>query len=177
MCCYNVGLFFQEHGILWFAGWANMGLHYFLPGRVWHGPVCNVYILYTGLTDWRVSHFLFFKNHSVINNSMVNILKFYTPKFLRKCYMQTVQTQNFWLNIICKQCRPRSDCSWRSSLIRVYTVCHSIKYFKKQLHKKQNLCKPPPPPPPPKKKKKKKIICNKIFKILGKLPLYWFIWL
>ena len=27
----------------------------------------------------------------------------------------------------------------RSSLIRVYTVCHSNKYFKKQLHKKQNL--------------------------------------
>ena len=27
----------------------------------------------------------------------------------------------------------------RSSLIRVYTVCHSTKYFKKELHKKQNL--------------------------------------
>ena len=25
-----------------------------------------------------------------------------------------------------KQCRPRSDCSYRSSLIRVYTVCHSV---------------------------------------------------
>ena len=25
-----------------------------------------------------------------------------------------------------KQCRPRSDCSSRSSLIRVYTVCHSV---------------------------------------------------
>ena len=25
-----------------------------------------------------------------------------------------------------KQCRPRSDCFWRSSLIRVYAVCHSI---------------------------------------------------
>ena len=40
---------------------------------------------------------------------------------------------------MCKQCRPRSDCSWRSRLIRVYTVCHSIKYFKKQLCKKQTL--------------------------------------
>ena len=37
------------------------------------------------------------------------------------------------------KCRPRSDCSWRSSLIRVYTVCYSTKYFKKQLHKKHNL--------------------------------------
>ena len=27
----------------------------------------------------------------------------------------------------------------RSSRIKVYTVCHSTKYFKKQLHKKQNL--------------------------------------
>ena len=57
---------------------------------------------------------------------MVNVLKFPTPKFLTKCY-------------ICKQCRPRSDCSWRSSLIRVFTVCHSIKHFKRQMHKKQNL--------------------------------------
>ena len=28
-----------------------------------------------------------------------------------------------------KQCRPRSDCFSRSSLIRVYTVCHSISIF------------------------------------------------
>ena len=26
------------------------------------------------------------------------------------------------------------------SLIRIYTVCHSTKYFKKQLHQKQKLC-------------------------------------
>ena len=44
-------------------------------------------------------------------------------------------------NGICKQCRPRSDCSWRSNLIRVYSVCHSTEYFKKQLHKKQYLGK------------------------------------
>ena len=28
---------------------------------------------------------------------------------------------------------------FQESLIRVYNVCHSTKYFKKQLHKKQNL--------------------------------------
>ena len=28
-----------------------------------------------------------------------------------------------------KQCRPRSDCFFRSSLIRVYAVCHSISIF------------------------------------------------
>ena len=39
---------------------------------------------------------------------------------------------------MCKQWRPRSDWSWRSSLTRVYTFCHSIKHFKKQLYKKQN---------------------------------------
>ena len=27
---------------------------------------------------------------------------------------------------LCKQCRPRSDCSQRSSLIRVFTVCYTI---------------------------------------------------
>ena len=48
-------------------------------------------------------------------------------------------------NGICKLCTPISDCSW--SLIRIYTVYHSTKYFKK-LHKKQNLGK--------KKNKKKK---------------------
>ena len=52
----------------------------------------------------------------------VNVLKFRTPNSLTKCHMQTVQTQ-----------------IRRSSLIRVYAVCHSSKYFKKPLHKKQNL--------------------------------------
>ena len=28
-----------------------------------------------------------------------------------------------------KHCRPRSDCSWRSSLIRVFTVCYTICIF------------------------------------------------
>ena len=49
----------------------------------------------------------------------------------------------------------RSVCSFRSNLIRVYTVCHSTKYFTKQMHKKQNLVKK---------------IWNKVFKILGHLP-------
>ena len=31
------------------------------------------------------------------------------------------------------------DLTAPSSLIRVYTVCHSTEYLKKQLHKKQNL--------------------------------------
>ena len=48
---------------------------------------------------------------SDLSNVMVNVLKFCTP--------------NFGQNSIYKQCRPWSDCSWRSSLIRVYTVCHS----------------------------------------------------
>ena len=30
---------------------------------------------------------------------------------------------------LCKQCRPRSNCSWRNSLIWVYIVCHSICIF------------------------------------------------
>ena len=33
------------------------------------------------------------------------------------------------LDIGSKQCRPRSDCSFRSSLISVYTVCNSICFF------------------------------------------------
>ena len=40
--------------------------------------------------------------------------------------MPTVMIQSFRTDMPGKQCRPRSDCSSRSSLIRVYTVCHSI---------------------------------------------------
>ena len=54
---------------------------------------------------------------------MVNILELCTPKFLIIWHKQTVQTPI------------------RSSLIRVYTVCHSTKYFRTQLHKKQKLGK------------------------------------
>ena len=32
--------------------------------------------------------------------------------------------QNIPDSSLYKQCRPRSDCSWRRSLIRVYTFCH-----------------------------------------------------
>ena len=42
-----------------------------------------------------------------------------------------------------------------SSLIRVYTVCHSTEYFMRQLHKMQNLGQN---------------ICNKVLEILGHLP-------
>ena len=63
--------------------------------------------------------------HHTVNVTMSK--KFRTPKCLTK-----------W---ICKQCRPRSDCSWRRHLIRINTVCHFTKYFKKRLLKKQNLGK------------------------------------
>ena len=49
-------------------------------------------------------------------------------------YVQTVQTQ--------------------IRLLNVYTVCHSTKYFQKQLHKKQNLGQK---------------VWKKVFKILGHL--------
>ena len=35
---------------------------------------------------------------------------------------------------ICKQCRPRSDGFWRSHLIRIYTVCHSVWNWTKTLY-------------------------------------------
>ena len=63
---------------------------------------------------------------------------------------------------ICKQCRPRSDCSFR-----VYTGFNSTHYLKKQLHKSK-LLHPTPTLPPKKKKKKKK--WNKVFENLEHLP-------
>ena len=65
------------------------------------------------------------------------------PKYILSCCSSIsvmVNVLKFCIqNFICKQCRPRSDCSRRSSLIRVYTICHSTKYFQKQLHRKQKL--------------------------------------
>ena len=49
----------------------------------------------------------------------------------------------------------------RSSLIRVFPVCHSTKYFNKQLHKKKKI--------------KPKKVCSKVFRILEHLPCI-FIW-
>ena len=58
------------------------------------------------------------------------------------------------------------DQTFRSSLIKVYTVCHStLKHSEKQMHKIQNLSKK-------KKKKKKKDtdVLKKAIKIIGHLP-------
>ena len=62
----------------------------------------------------------------------VNVVKFLTlhsilimPIFLCVCVFFS---QNTWWN--CKQWRPWSDCSFRSSLIWVYTVCICILYEK-----------------------------------------------
>ena len=54
----------------------------------------------------------------------ISVLKFlYTKVFDKLAYVNSVDP----------------DQTAPSSLIRVYTVCHSNKYFKKQLHRKQNL--------------------------------------
>ena len=46
----------------------------------------------------------------------------------------TLNVQNYLILVACqkvldKQDRPRSDCFWRSSLIRVFPVCYSDKHF------------------------------------------------
>ena len=85
-------------------------------------------------------HFLMLQ---LIYSFTVNLLKFWTPKFLTKCHMQTVEAHIRLL--------------LRSSLIRVFTVGHSTKHFKRQMHKKQNLAKK---------------VRNNVFEILGHLPNY-----
>ena len=39
----------------------------------------------------------------------------------------------------CKQCRSRSDGFWRSHLIRIYTICHSVYEFEKKNKKQHDL--------------------------------------
>ena len=61
------------------------------------------------------------------------------------CQMVTsVNYLNFWTLVICqkvldKQCRPRSDCFWWSSLIRVFPVCYSDKHFMNSSPEKKHL--------------------------------------
>ena len=52
----------------------------------------------------------------------------------------TVMTLSFWTDGLGKQCRPRSDRSSRSSLIRVFTVCYSICIFLSKFPKVWPLC-------------------------------------
>ena len=98
-------------------------------------PDFRCYIYYQQLFN-SVTFLLDYMSHSRSSHkltSMINVRKFLTPKFLTKWHMQTVQSQT-------------------SSLIRVYTVCHYTKYFKKLMHKKPNFDKK---------------VWNKVFKILG----------
>ena len=55
-------------------------------------------------------------------------------KSSHKILMHTVTVLKFWSLVPCqnsrdKQCRPRSDCFWRSNLIRVFPVCYCDKKF------------------------------------------------
>ena len=66
---------------------------------------------------WNVKWWQMFSRRQgkVWQGGMVNVKKFGTQVACQKC--------------LDKQCRPRSDCFWRSSLIRVCTVCYSDKHF------------------------------------------------
>ena len=44
-------------------------------------------------------------------------------------YFLHCKNSKYWGRLSEQTCRPRSDCSKRSSLIRVYIVCHSICIF------------------------------------------------
>ena len=57
-----------------------------------------------------------------------------SPWLLQSNTHDMVKVLKFWTlvaspNAIDKQCRPRSDCFWRSSLIRVFPVCYSDMYL------------------------------------------------
>ena len=67
------------------------------------------------------------KRKSPFKNYMYVLFDCSNPK-------NTVNVLIFWTlvafqNDLYKQCRPRSDCFWRSSLIRVFPVCYSAKRF------------------------------------------------
>ena len=56
--------------------------------------------------------------------------RFSVQKKLLKFYIEVPKGSHvFGQTGLGEQCRPRSGCSWRSNLIRVYTVCHSVCIF------------------------------------------------
>ena len=84
----------------------------------------SVYIACVISTEWKYcmssivlySFWLQLNNaEKITNKCMVNVLKVWTLVAGQKC--------------LDKQCRSRSDCFWRSSLIRIFTVCYSDKYL------------------------------------------------
>ena len=82
-------------------------------------------------------------NASLVNNCIIMLLKaeqcsrwFLHLSYPPKLSATTVNVLKFQTlhvvacqNCLNKQRRPRSDCFWRSSLIRVFSVCFSDKHF------------------------------------------------
>ena len=68
--------------------------------------------------------------------SNISLKTKHKAKFPKISYINVSDKMTF-ANDFYKQCRPRWDCPWRSSLIRVYTVCHSTRYLKKKKKKKK----------------------------------------
>ena len=96
-------------------------------------PHCIIVLMpYINLLNlsWLKNVFFFLRNMEPLKPT------FFSPK----CFLIMVNVHKiFWQNGLCQQCNPRSDYCFRSSLIRFYIVCRPVKYFMKQLHKKQNL--------------------------------------
>ena len=69
----------------------------------------------------------------IMQHLTVNAQKFWTaPRDIMQIIM--VNVLKFWTLVACQksldnQGRPRSDCFWRSSLIRVFPVCYSGRHF------------------------------------------------
>ena len=88
------------------------------------------WLFYTGFT---VSCHFFLSWESYLLHSEVH-----------KYMLNTVDGLKFWTIAACqksldKQCSPRSDCFWRSSLIRAFTVCYSYKHFMNSSLDNQNF--------------------------------------
>ena len=80
-------------------------------------------------------------------------LEITTIPLLRPIFVSPICFLRFQAKQHIQTVRPRSDSSFRSSLIRIYTVCHSS--ISRKLHKSKSLTKK---------------VRNKVLEILGHLP-------
>ena len=101
--------------------------------HIWCGPTTDIFV---ETKNNPVFFFFFFFLKMVLSRSMTDyygILGYYPLNCQSQRLSSALSSACDFKSHFCKQCGPRSDCSFRSSLIRVHTVCLYAKICLKSL--------------------------------------------
>ena len=125
-----ITFFFLLSPFIWHTTWQKMGT-FFKSGKdktakEGRGMGSTFHMLYPRYSG-TLNSYGPYKSHQVMRNlyflMVVHFFKWSNDAELPYKFYVMGQI------VLSKQCRPRSDCWRRSSLIRVYAVCHSISIF------------------------------------------------